>query len=154
LKLEIPDSPDAQFQVERAIELAEYFAADRTFADIGDAVNRVSHLAHRLAERGGDYKKNAAARAAFSAGFAAQAAKFAASGHRSVGEHAEAAARMMVEAVTIAETGQADAIIGASQIDFDKLVALAVEQSSEIGDPIDIGEHGPLGPLCGKSKGG
>ncbi len=149
-KLEGADDPHAQFQVERAIESAEYFAADRTFAEIGDAVNEISRMARRLAERGGDYRKNAAARAAFSAAHAAQAAKFAASELGPVGEHAEAAARSMVEAVSIAEPGRADAAIRASRSEFENLAVLASGRSSGLGDPVDIGENGPLGPLWGQ----
>jgi|SRR5271157_975170 len=62
-KLEGQGDPDAEFQVDRAIQSAEYFAAGRSFVEIDDVVNKVSRVARRLAERG-DYGKNSAARGA------------------------------------------------------------------------------------------
>ena len=145
-KLEGQGVPDAEFQVERAIQSAEYYAAGRPFLALENVLNEVSSMAHRLAGRGG-YGKNSAARAGFSATYAAQAAHLAERDLGPVGEHAEAAARSMIEAVSIAEPARAEVATRASRSDFDKLAALASARSSGPGDPVDIAESGPLGLL-------
>jgi|SRR5271157_2676445 len=103
-------------------------------------------MMRRLAGQG-DYTKNHAAPAGFSAAYAAQAASYATKDPGPVGEHAAGAAQSMMEAVSIAESGRVNAAIRASLSDYEKLTALTSTQSSEPGDPIDIAENGPLGPL-------
>ena len=95
--------PDAEFQVERAILSAEYFATGRNSLEVENVANEVSSTMRRLAGRG-DYTKNSAARAGFSAAYAAQATSYAAKYPDPVGEH-ESAAQSMLEAVSIAEPG-------------------------------------------------
>ena len=145
-KLESQSDPDAELQVEGAILSAECFATGRNFLEVENVVNEVSSMMRLLAGQG-DYTKNAAARAGFSAAYAAQAASYAAKDLGPVGEHAAAAAQSMMEAVSIAEPGRVNAAIRTSLNNFEKLVALTSRQSSEPGDPIDIAENGDLGPL-------
>ena len=89
-KLEGQSDPAAQSQVERAVQLAEDFAVGRSILDVENFVNEVFSIVRRLAGQG-DYSKNSASRAGFSAAYAAQAASYATKGLGSVGEHAAAA---------------------------------------------------------------
>lgn len=145
-KLDGPGDRNAELLVERAVQSAEYFATGRISLEVANADNEVLDMVRSLANRG-EYGKNAAPRAGFSACYAAQAAHRARRDPSPVGEYAEAAARLMIEAVSIAPPGREDAAIRASRGDFEKLAALMSGQSSELGDLIDTGEDGPLGPL-------
>jgi len=144
--LEGQSDPATESRVERAVQSAENLAAGRSLLDVENFVNEVSSIARRLAGRG-DYTKNSAVRAGFSAVYAARAANYAVRDLGPIGEHAAAAAQSLMEAVSIAEPGRGDAAIRASSSDFEKLTALTARQSSGPGDPIDIAENGPLGPL-------
>ena len=146
-------TPDDEALVEKAIQSAEYFAADRPFLDLDDIAGEVSGVADRLARRRGDYRKNVAARVAFSAHHAAQAAWW---GRKNLEENlalvrprdcAAAAAGSMLEAIEIAEPNRAGVAVAAARADLAVLAALASAQASPLGDPIDTTEDGPLGPL-------
>lgn len=140
---------DDEDLVEKAIQSAEYFATDRAFLETGDIAEEVSSVFHRLTTRG-DWRKNVAARVASSAGFAAQAARGGRQTFTQIGDEAAAAARSMVEALSIAEPDRAEAAIRSARADLEALTALGSAQSSGIGIPVDPAEDGPLGPLWPK----
>jgi hypothetical protein len=143
-------TPADEATLERAIESAEFFAADRALLDLGDIAPALSGLCDRLQRRGGDYRKNAAARVVLSASYAIHAAEMARDVAHPVdvrlGEFA-AAAGSMLEAIEIAEPDRAGAALAAARTDLNKLAELASTRPSPLGNPIDTAEDGPLGPL-------
>jgi hypothetical protein len=141
------DIGNLEFSIDRAIERAECFADNRVYLEVGHDVNKASDVARRVAETGGDYRRNSAARAAFAAVYAAQAARFADNGFGSVVESCEAAARMMFEAVETIAPDYAIGAIAAMRQDYDSLVNVASSAGGASDVFLDITQDGPLGPV-------
>ncbi len=116
-------------------EAANYGAKAARVADATRAAARAAEAAAKAAAAGDEVTTDA------------EAARFARAARVArVTRAAETAGRAAAEAAEAAAYG-ATVLAAAARADCDRLRAISGEQCSELGDPIDLSENGPLGPL-------
>jgi hypothetical protein len=146
-RLRGPAEPWRDFKIDRAIDLAELHAAGRMPLEVGDAANDAADVARSVSAPDVDYFQNPSARAALAAAYAVQVVRLADLVPDLPPDRysAFAAARESIAAAGL--RGAGDAATRAARRDFDALLGHGGGRPAGLGEPINPGEDGPLGPL-------